>query len=259
MELVSMSKFTSQEVSSLQGKRYTGDRVGDKLPRKKMGDRDDTYENRRYESYQSDSRSPPYEDQYGNHCYGERPGCSARKVEFDRGHYDDKGYDNRPLRKEVLSEGVNALSFTVQHTISSSFNGGSLDLSPVFECRNLLPTPADGCLSKEFERLACIGGVLCRFGILFMLEKGNRLGFVSHWWHLCQRHLLMSDVREVASLSERFFMGTLVGEVPWFMLEKCHSSCRRNPVGDARGQRTVVACQTHCISVLKFGKKMDFI
>ena len=135
---VSMAKFTSQEVSSLQGggnqrakeiyfkewdpqrhllpessnvdrlrdfiknvyvdKRYTGDRAGDRPPRGKMGDRDDTYENRRHDSYQSDSRSPPYEDQYGDRRYGERPGPGARKAEFDRGRYDDKGYDNRPSR-----------------------------------------------------------------------------------------------------------------------------------------------------------------
>lgn len=129
---VSMAKFTSQEVSFLQQggnekakeiyfkefdpqrhqlpdssnvdrlrdfikhvyveKRYGADRGGDKPPRGKMGDRDDAYENRRPDSYRSDSRSPPYEDQYAERRYSDRPGQGTR---YDRGRYDDRGYDDR--------------------------------------------------------------------------------------------------------------------------------------------------------------------
>ncbi|KAI3992425.1 hypothetical protein MKX01_022516 [Papaver californicum] len=109
---VSMAKFTSQEVSSLQAggnehakeiylkewdsarqslpdssnplkvrdfikhvyvdKRYTGERSIDKPPRAKSGDKEDSYENRRVDTYRSGSRSPPSENSYDHH--GERSG-----------------------------------------------------------------------------------------------------------------------------------------------------------------------------------------
>ncbi|KAA8535004.1 hypothetical protein F0562_030007 [Nyssa sinensis] len=101
---VSMAKFTSQEVSALQGggnarakeiyfkewdpqrnsvpdssnverlrdfikhvyvdRRYTGERSFDKPSRVKMGETEDPSENRRTDAYQGGSRSPSYEDSY---------------------------------------------------------------------------------------------------------------------------------------------------------------------------------------------------
>lgn len=132
---VSMAKFTSQEVTSLQqggnqkakeiyfkdfdpqrhplpdssnverlrdfikhvyvDKRYSGDRGGDRPPRGKLGDKDDPSENRRPDLSRSDSRSPPYEDEYGERRYGDRPGFGAQKFEYDRSRYDERGYDDR--------------------------------------------------------------------------------------------------------------------------------------------------------------------
>lgn len=132
---VSMAKFTSQEVTSLQqggnqkakeiyfkdfdpqrhqlpdssnvdrlrdfikhvyvDKRYSGDKGGDRPPRGKTGDRDDTSESRRPDSFRSDSRSPPYEDEYGDRRYGDRSGSGARKFDYDRSRYDDRGYEDR--------------------------------------------------------------------------------------------------------------------------------------------------------------------
>ncbi|GFY82213.1 hypothetical protein Acr_02g0004530 [Actinidia rufa] len=44
-------------------RRYTGERSFDKPPRVKMGEAEDSYENRR-DAYQAGSQSPPYEDTY---------------------------------------------------------------------------------------------------------------------------------------------------------------------------------------------------
>uniref|UniRef100_A0A0C9QSR2 TSA: Wollemia nobilis Ref_Wollemi_Transcript_11326_3396 transcribed RNA sequence n=1 Tax=Wollemia nobilis TaxID=56998 RepID=A0A0C9QSR2_9CONI len=132
---VSMAKFTSQEVGNLQQggnqkakeihfkdfdfqrtplpdssnierlrdfikhvyveKRYSGERGGDRPPRGKTGDRDETYENKRPDSYRSDSRSPPYDEQYAERRYSDRAGQGARKSEYDRNRYDDRAYDER--------------------------------------------------------------------------------------------------------------------------------------------------------------------
>ncbi|XP_059638094.1 probable ADP-ribosylation factor GTPase-activating protein AGD14 isoform X2 [Cornus florida] len=121
---VSMAKFTSQEVSALQGggnarakdiyfkewdpqrhsvpdssqverlrdvikhvyvdRRYAGERSFDKPPRVKMGETGD-YENRRIDTYQGGSRSPPYEDEYERR-YNDRPSPGGRS--------DDKNYRN---------------------------------------------------------------------------------------------------------------------------------------------------------------------
>ncbi|CAL0323976.1 unnamed protein product [Lupinus luteus] len=101
---ISMSKFTSQEVKALQeggnqhakeiyfkewdaqhqpfpdsssvnrlrdfikhvyvDRKFTGERTYDKPPRVTMDDKDDSYENRRVETNQGGSKSPPYERQY---------------------------------------------------------------------------------------------------------------------------------------------------------------------------------------------------
>ncbi|XP_042486073.1 mucin-17-like isoform X2 [Macadamia integrifolia] len=125
-----MAKFTSQEVSALQGggnerareiyfkewdpqrhfqpdssnverlrdfirhvyvdRRYTGERSIDKPPRVKMGDREDPYENKRIDTYRGGSRSPPYEDAYERR-YGERYGSGSRNDDRNfRNSYDEK-------------------------------------------------------------------------------------------------------------------------------------------------------------------------
>ncbi|KAL6331305.1 hypothetical protein AAG906_009733 [Vitis piasezkii] len=127
---VSMAKFTSQEVSSLQrggnervkefyfkewdpqrhsfpdssnierlrdfikhvyvDRRYSGERSFDKPPRVKMGDKEEPYENRKMDNYQGGSRSPPYEDSYDRRYSDQRS---------PGGRSDDKnfryGYDGR--------------------------------------------------------------------------------------------------------------------------------------------------------------------
>ncbi|KAK9141875.1 hypothetical protein Syun_011275 [Stephania yunnanensis] len=133
---VSMAKFTSQEVSALQGggnerareiyfkewdphrqtapdssnvdrlrdfikhvyvdRRYTGDRVMDKPTRGTMGEKDDSFENRRVDSYHSGSRSPPYDDRNDRNS-GDRSGLGGRNDDRNyRYNYDERrspGYD----------------------------------------------------------------------------------------------------------------------------------------------------------------------
>ncbi|XP_057968114.1 probable ADP-ribosylation factor GTPase-activating protein AGD14 [Malania oleifera] len=153
---VSMAKFTTQEVSALQGggnarareiyfkeldsqrhsspdssnvdrlrdfikhvyvdKRYTGERNLDKPPRAKMGEKED-YENRRVDTYQVGSRSPPYEDTYDRRYSGKSsPGGRSDDKNF-RDSYDGRrspGYEqeNRqygdhkrsPIHSEVVND-----------------------------------------------------------------------------------------------------------------------------------------------------------
>nr|DAD26974.1 TPA_asm: hypothetical protein HUJ06_028442 [Nelumbo nucifera] len=138
---ISMAKFTSQEVAALQGggneraretyfkewdpqrhsapdgsnvdrlrdfikhvyvdRRYTGERSIDKPPRVKSDDREDSYENRRMDTYRGASRSPPYEDRYERR-YGERSGPGGRNDERNyRYNYDERrspGYDQEGQR-----------------------------------------------------------------------------------------------------------------------------------------------------------------
>ncbi|PSS20882.1 ADP-ribosylation factor GTPase-activating protein [Actinidia chinensis var. chinensis] len=122
---VSMAKFSSQEVSALQGggnarakevyfkewdpqrqsvpdtsnveglrdfikhvyvdRRYAGERSFDKPPRTNMGEVEDSYESKRTDTYEGGSRSPPYEDTYERR-YGDRPSPGGRS--------DDKNYRN---------------------------------------------------------------------------------------------------------------------------------------------------------------------
>ncbi|PRQ46617.1 putative Arf GTPase activating protein [Rosa chinensis] len=143
---VSMAKFTSQEVKSLQeggnqrakelyqkeldpqrnsfpdssnverlrdfikhvyvDRRYTGERNSDKPPRVKMGDKEDSYENRRLDSYQG-SRSPPYDDE---RRYSGRSSPGGRSYEEQR----SPGYDlesrqygdskRSPSRPEIVND-----------------------------------------------------------------------------------------------------------------------------------------------------------
>lgn len=129
---VSMAKFTSQEVASLQeggnqrardiyfkewdsqrqsapdssnverlrdfikhvyvDRRYTGDRSYGKPPSMKMDNKEDFSENRRTEAYQGGSRSPPYEDTYSGRS---SPGGKSDD-KYSRYSYDERrspGYD----------------------------------------------------------------------------------------------------------------------------------------------------------------------
>ncbi|GMI83953.1 hypothetical protein HRI_002064600 [Hibiscus trionum] len=126
---VSMAKFTSQEVSTLQeggnqrakeiyfkewdpqhnsapnssdverlrdfikhvyvDRRYSGERNYDKPPRGKMGDKEDFYENRTV-GYQGESRSPPNEDTYDRR-YSDRPSPAGRNDDRNSRY----GYDER--------------------------------------------------------------------------------------------------------------------------------------------------------------------
>ncbi|GKV06561.1 hypothetical protein SLEP1_g18437 [Rubroshorea leprosula] len=127
---VSMAKFTSQEVTSLQeggnqrakeiylkewdpqrnsfpdssnverlrdfikhtylDRRYSGERNYDKPPRAKMGDKEDFNDNRRKDGYQGGSRSPPYEDSYERR-YSERSSPGARSDDRNsRYNYDER-------------------------------------------------------------------------------------------------------------------------------------------------------------------------
>ncbi|KAK4798437.1 hypothetical protein SAY86_030763 [Trapa natans] len=130
---VSMAKFTSQEVSSLQGggnqkakeiflkewdaqrslpdssnvvrlrdfikhvyvdRRFTGDKGSERPPRGKMGDRED--------SYQGSSRSPPYDDAYDRR-QSDRSGSGGRSPGYDqeRRQYNDYRSPGRP---EVVND-----------------------------------------------------------------------------------------------------------------------------------------------------------
>ncbi|CAI8619811.1 unnamed protein product [Vicia faba] len=129
---VSMAKFTAQEVSALQeggnqhakeiffkewdpqthslpdsklrdfikhvyvDKRFTGERSYDKPP-KAQGDKDDSYENRRMETYQGGHKSPPYEDTYERR-YSDRSSPGGRSPGYDQErHYaNDKRSPGRP-------------------------------------------------------------------------------------------------------------------------------------------------------------------
>ncbi|GAV86119.1 ArfGap domain-containing protein [Cephalotus follicularis] len=133
---VSMAKFTSQEVSALQeggnqpakeiyfkewdpqrqstpdssnverlrdfirhvyvDRRYTGEKNYDKPPRAKTGEKDEFNENRRTDTYQGGSRSPPYEDAYERR-YSERSSPGGRSDDKNsRYSYDERrspGYE----------------------------------------------------------------------------------------------------------------------------------------------------------------------
>ncbi|XP_072974714.1 probable ADP-ribosylation factor GTPase-activating protein AGD14 isoform X1 [Typha angustifolia] len=126
---VSMAKFTTQEVESLQrggnqrakeiflkdwdpqkmrfpdssninqirefissvyvDKKYNGGRSSEKPPRD-MQSHKNLEEHRRASSYHSYSQSPPYDYQYEERCHGKQTGQLSRKPGSDRGHYEMK-------------------------------------------------------------------------------------------------------------------------------------------------------------------------
>ncbi|XP_008458192.2 probable ADP-ribosylation factor GTPase-activating protein AGD14 [Cucumis melo] len=143
---ISMAKFTSQEVSALQeggnqrakeiyfkeldpqrhsfpdssnvmrlrdfikhvyvDRRYSGDKKFDRPPRVKSGEKEDTYEIRKADTYQGGSRSPPYEDRR----YNERSSPGGRN--FDERRSPGSDHENRqfgdfrksPARSEVVND-----------------------------------------------------------------------------------------------------------------------------------------------------------
>ncbi|XP_021903175.1 arf-GAP domain and FG repeat-containing protein 2 [Carica papaya] len=136
---ISMAKFTSQEVSSLQeggnqrakeiyfkewdpqrqsfpdssnverlrdfikhvyvDRRYSGEKNYDRPPRVKMGDKEEIYENRN----QGGSRSPPYEETYERR-YSDRSSSGGRSpvYEPDSRQYGD--YRRSPARPEIIND-----------------------------------------------------------------------------------------------------------------------------------------------------------
>ncbi|KAK4757347.1 hypothetical protein SAY87_018648 [Trapa incisa] len=130
---VSMAKFTSQEVESLQSggnqrareaylrdwdlqrqrlpdnsnvdkvrefiknvyvdKRYAGGKNSEMPPREVQNLRSPEEETRRASSYHSFSQSPPYDYQYEERRYGKQGGVLTRKPGSDRGLYDRKTSD----------------------------------------------------------------------------------------------------------------------------------------------------------------------
>ncbi|KAK8597827.1 hypothetical protein V6N13_095224 [Hibiscus sabdariffa] len=149
---VSMAKFTSQEVAALQeggnqrakelyfkewdpqrnsvpdssnverlrefikhvyeDRRFSGGRNYDKPPRGKMGEKEDTYENRA-DGYRGGSRSPPYEgrfsersspggrndDRYSRYGYDER-----RSPGYDQESRQYSDYRKSPARHEIVND-----------------------------------------------------------------------------------------------------------------------------------------------------------
>lgn len=129
---VSMAKFTPQEVSALQGggnasardiylkewdsqrnslpdgsnierlrdfikhvyvdRRFTGERNVEKPPRAKMGETEDSNGNRRIDSYQGGSRSPPYDD---------RRSSGGRSPAYDQDNRQSSDYRRSP---EVVTD-----------------------------------------------------------------------------------------------------------------------------------------------------------
>ncbi|OVA04275.1 Arf GTPase activating protein [Macleaya cordata] len=127
---VSMAKFTSQEVDSVQrggnqraremflkdwdlqrqrlpsssnaekvrefiknvyvDRKFAGGNTSDKPPRDVQSLRNHEDETRRASSYHSYSQSPPYEYQYEDRRYGRQVGVLTRKPGSDRGHYEGK-------------------------------------------------------------------------------------------------------------------------------------------------------------------------
>ncbi|XP_022157559.1 probable ADP-ribosylation factor GTPase-activating protein AGD14 [Momordica charantia] len=144
---ISMAKFTSQEVSALQeggnqrakdiyfkeldpqrhsfpdssnvmrlrdfikhvyvDRRYSGDRNFDKPPRGKTGEKEESYETRRTDTYQGGSRSPPYEDRR----YNEKSSPGGRSF-VDERRSPGSDQENRqygdfrrsPARPEVVND-----------------------------------------------------------------------------------------------------------------------------------------------------------
>ncbi|KAI9088066.1 hypothetical protein K1719_030043 [Acacia pycnantha] len=140
---ISMAKFTSQEVNTLQeggnkrakeiyfkewdpqrhslpdssnidrlrdfikhvymDRRYSGEKTYDKPPRGKMGDKDDFYENRRVEAYQGGSKSPPYEDAHERR-YSDRSSPGGRSPGYDQESRQYGDYRRSPGRPPIIND-----------------------------------------------------------------------------------------------------------------------------------------------------------
>ncbi|KAI3446979.1 hypothetical protein Pfo_003644 [Paulownia fortunei] len=140
---VSMAKFTPQEVSALQGggnasareiylkewdpqrnslpdgsnierlrdfikhvyvdRRYTGERNLEKPLRAKMGETEDFSGNRRIDTYQGGSRSPPYDDTFERR-HGDRPSPGQRSPAYDQDNRQNSDYKRSPAHAEVVND-----------------------------------------------------------------------------------------------------------------------------------------------------------
>ncbi|KAL2532664.1 NSP (nuclear shuttle protein)-interacting GTPase [Abeliophyllum distichum] len=119
---VSMAKFTTQEVSALQGGGNTSAREiylkewdpqrnslpdGSSIERLrdfiKHGETEDYNENRRIDTYQGGSRSPPYEDTYQRR-YSDMPSSGGRSPGYDRDSRQHGDYKKSPARAEVVND-----------------------------------------------------------------------------------------------------------------------------------------------------------
>ncbi|KAF7819841.1 putative ADP-ribosylation factor GTPase-activating protein AGD14 isoform X1 [Senna tora] len=140
---VSMAKFTSQEVIALQeggnqrakeiyfkewdpqrhslpdssnvdrlrdfikhvyvDRRFSGERTNDKPPRVKTGDKDDFYENKRVDTYQGGSRSPPYEETYERR-YSDKSSSGGRSPGYDQDTRQYGDYRKSPGRPPIIND-----------------------------------------------------------------------------------------------------------------------------------------------------------
>ncbi|KAG9152939.1 hypothetical protein Leryth_012558 [Lithospermum erythrorhizon] len=140
---VSMAKFTSQEVSALQGggnakakeiylkewdsqknslpeasnvqrlrdfikhvyvdRRYSGEKSVDKPPRGKMGETEDIHESKRLDTYQGGSRSPPFEDRFERR-YSDRTSQGGRSPGYEQEKWQQGDTKKSPARTEVLND-----------------------------------------------------------------------------------------------------------------------------------------------------------
>ncbi|KAG8367406.1 hypothetical protein BUALT_Bualt16G0068600 [Buddleja alternifolia] len=138
-----MAKFTPQEVSALQGggnasareiylkewdlqrnslpdgsnierlrdfikhvyvdRRYTGERNLEKPPRAKMGESGDFNGNRRIDTYQGGSRSPPYEDTFERR-HNDRRSPGGRSPGYDQEIRQNSDYKRSPVHAEVVND-----------------------------------------------------------------------------------------------------------------------------------------------------------
>ncbi|KAL7093537.1 hypothetical protein ACP275_11G045900 [Erythranthe tilingii] len=140
---VSMAKFTTQEVSALQGggnasareiylkewdpqrnsvpdgsnverlrdfikhvyvdKRYTGERNLEKPLKERMGETEDFRGNRRADTYQGGSRSPPYDDSFERR-QSDRASPGGRSPPYDQDNRKNSDYKKSPARAEVVND-----------------------------------------------------------------------------------------------------------------------------------------------------------
>ncbi|KAL3623999.1 hypothetical protein CASFOL_032815 [Castilleja foliolosa] len=162
---VSMAKFTPQEISALQGggnasareiylkgldpqrnslpdgsnierlrdfikhvyvdRRYTGERNLEKPLREKMGETEDFNGNRRIDSHQGGSQSPPYDDT-SERRYGDRSSSGGKSPAYSQDKRQSSDYKSSPARPEVVNDWRREDRFgNGRRSDGRSFDGGS--------------------------------------------------------------------------------------------------------------------------------------